>query len=1388
MQQNSRHTYGTMNKDLAKSKYQPEIYYEGRNIYTTSENRQSTGAVKNRKGTTLIYTIPDINFQPLFNRYSYFADGRLRNYTTDLNLDSQFFPVRDQMIIGMEPLLDDLLIFTTDNRSSTPRSIGCVWRLTVRPKFELRLIYMNELDFSTQYPIEAEARYETETVAKTYFIDRYNEFRYLNVLDPDLPNTPLDLVNITPTFTPGNLSMIGTLPGGSFTAGMVGWAYSYSKFNGQETKISPLTKLYNANQFDNGNSVNETTSRSFQLEFNNVDTRFDVVNIYRVFYTSLNAEPQITIAAQEQIKSSTLRYVDDYSSIVKTLSTADFIINQADPFIPGTIASKNDYLFADDITYKQFDVDFDARAYRFGFQGDPNYPRICNIYDSSGNVEATIDGNSPVWPTDMELDAINPSNKADTRRNMQYYDGTNKGFIDDGTPGSGVENPDYKVYMYQKNGNVLGGSGPNIEYKFITPLNVPDSKGMLDSQINLSTEDSLLNPSKQTLTGFKRDEVYRLGIQFFNNRGQWSFVKWIGDIRMPEAIDGYPISVVSPTDTDYIAMVQLQLEITLLNPPTSRNDITGYRYVRVARSRFDKTCLAQGFFNPMGIINSQTAGGVDDNYIYVNRITPLVGVDSYLNAIGPFNNFNAGMYKVGGSNNGYSSFMYCRNANSDDETDDWNVRWESDAQDSNGGEAKVRYRPFLCQFETNEINQFTPDNGYYKIHGLSELTPASEDSQITDSTQPNAALSSFQATVLGYNDQADDNTALTFETWVKGGSTDVGIPIVIEPEDNKYIPEREGFKQKSLQRNNGTTRTFLASGAFVLRSSEFAAKVEVQNNKYFAFLASKPGAPEKNHGLDTALWYYGTLADPTDIRGLKRPSTSESKLIIGDYKQFLPNQYGGDTYSTRTRNNYVPASEYTPISQSVSTAWGDTWVGYSVFQHCEVQNKDDLSIRCSGRLVMQLPMEQEIRNDLIKSDFIRERVFNASFEETFNYNTVYSQDYDLNPQIPQPLNWQINQRFIAETAYSDPKLNGEQIDSWTVWRVGNRKPLDAKWGRVVGLVENRDILFFLQEQAVGYWEVQPYKQAVTTDGSAIEIGTGDVLARRMYITTNSGCQHKFSIGKSPFGIMYYDQYNKAIRILTNNVEELSLAKGLSVDLYNLQQFKDMPTHGDGITTEFDNDRSEMIMVFREPGGIVAELPDDPQGPTPATIDPQPNDRPATNYAVVYSFPKGGFSTLLDLQSRLLQKEADFVFAASNNGRELHTINTGKRGEFFGKVYESSVTIVMNAIPDVTKLLTNLRWNSEVYDEDGKPLHDIPISHVEVWNDHQTTGKVDVTSMDFNQFKRLMRNWLFKVPFDENDGMQRMRDQYFFVKLYIDNAPNYEHVIHDLVASFIPQPI
>ena len=141
----SKHSYNGLQQDITSSQYQPNFYFDGRNIRINSTDSQSTNSITNERGNSLILTIPVpvINYETKVISY----DDKILNYTNDeIDYNSQS---GDQVIIGHSNSRKYLILFTTDNNG-----FDCVWKVDYET-YDITLLYLRDLNFSITFNLQS---------------------------------------------------------------------------------------------------------------------------------------------------------------------------------------------------------------------------------------------------------------------------------------------------------------------------------------------------------------------------------------------------------------------------------------------------------------------------------------------------------------------------------------------------------------------------------------------------------------------------------------------------------------------------------------------------------------------------------------------------------------------------------------------------------------------------------------------------------------------------------------------------------------------------------------------------------------------------------------------------------------------------------------------------------------------------------------------------------------------------------------------------------------------------------------------------------------------------------------------------------------------------------
>jgi hypothetical protein len=562
---------------------------------------------------------------------------------------------RDFIVIGSAELRDDIVLFTKNQTG--PTDFGQIWRLTydvARPNnpnyYSLELIYTGKLNFSLEHPIKAKAVYENTDIQRTYWSDYNETLRGCNLQDPstfafraqEFALTPQ--TELSPAIGGRKNHLSGNLDSGIWYV-----TYRLSRLGGGVTGVAPFSAGIpvivddpsvgvGGNDTDyhltNYTVTSVPTTKSIDFSIFDIPKGHDQITIYAVNET--DPGNQIAYLYGEYFLSDN----PDFNFTISDTSTKQVIpftslvdINvEFDKVKDLTI--KDNALLVANCSLASFDIDFDARAYRF--RNNANQETYVGI--GTNNALTPTQLADPNWGLNLELDVVNPLNN----------DKSIKKLLESGSTEEQV------YYAFQIDGVTRGGTGPNLSYEFVsTRFTLDDSEKALPVHPNVDVgynhrapyvnniaEDNILmdvngqsidigpgfpnfkNPTFEAhFKGYMRDEVYRFGIVFYSKTGKPSEVKWIADIRFPAAGDvetdetgfdnfslcqytkgtaGYYLDKATAngakipgttTGATYGNTIGIKFDVDI---STVRDDISGYSIVRAPRKEKDRTIIAEG--------------------------------------------------------------------------------------------------------------------------------------------------------------------------------------------------------------------------------------------------------------------------------------------------------------------------------------------------------------------------------------------------------------------------------------------------------------------------------------------------------------------------------------------------------------------------------------------------------------------------------------------------------------------------------------------------------------------------------------------------------------------------------------------------------------------------
>ena len=1248
------------------------------------------------------------------------------------------------------------------------------------------LKYAGRLNLSRQYAINEhlKCRYESTEIMRLVWTDWNQNLRLCNLFDPQIWATPEELFSYIPIHLPQKPIVSQIITGGTLPTGKYQYFYELFSNQGASSTYSPVSNLINLfpGNFNNvtvtGGKPGVNSSKSVRIFLQNLDTNYDSIRIGYIVYQIPDFPEAFFFDERPIPPTGEITLVHNGNENDIPVDSAEIANLNRPPEVFKTIDVVKNRLFAANAVTKFFDVEFDARAYRFN---SSNTAKLYDTTDSYNSPSVVIEANPAGDIENVFIENIDEGTNLlaieDTRDLVNpFNDENNTNVLNDSDWATNSQ------FKYQSDGVTLGGTGANISYEFVTrdmfsrigggpglvtgsPYIRPD----LDYNGQYTSEfadtysyaggadlalDTMKSPYLDTLfTGYSRGEVYRFGIVFYDRYGFPSYTYWIGDIKFPFAFDdGFSLTN-NFSDGDNTAVIggndvitkQLGIRFSLNTDSPQfqaiKDQISGWSYVRVRRDLANSTRLGTGFIQPTWIIQ--------------NSLRPTESPSAYV--LSPF---DWGIVK--------KQWGYNNNPISDGGTDYWRARLQFQAFYSpnffsrkaglfiNGDYIRTIARtnvfnitPFLPIY-SQSITSPDPGNTF-----LFYIVGSDFNYKYVDTTINPFILGSSEVTSANYlatNNKYDvlNRTYVTYST------------------NDNYIPSGTGglnFDFINMANANG-------SEADQLKFKEWGSALELLNIGDGA-----TGLPDTYN----VFFDWGT----TDLGQIKTP------LYLASYERYLTVQYGGNLRSDRYANEYILTNHFMPYSKAVTGVvsngvyGGDTWVNYYDIQRTNpnfegeggsgfaVGTVDDAT-KATGVAVF-FPCEASFNSELninFQHASVRSTA-NSIFPSSYIYNDALSQENTTNIFISKAFN-QTNVKYEPHTIYgTEPKLDNERLDSWRKFLINNSLTVNGNYGEINRIIQFKDKLFYYQNDGFGVASVDERVLANEGDTSQTQLGTGTLLQRFDYISTETGAKHSFGVRATGSAIYHYDAFiNKLFRYSMSKdgagVSPLTDIKGLSgffrtafvdTDLKSEDKLLRLGNRV-GITSGYNSEYNTVYFTF-----------------FCKTTDDNP-----VKYTISYNELLDSFESFYDFYPSLyLNMRKRFLSVSPLNfGGEVFVHNIGKRNIFYNEPKISSVTFRVNENSDFVKTFDNFMINTEVILNNVQLAE--TITKLGIVNDYQI-----VTLKDAN-FTQKIRSWRKQIPRDDTNPnltiKPRIADKYIDVTFTHDPSTlDKTFRLHDVITEY-----
>lgn len=1324
------------NQDLTKSKHPAQYFYDASHIKILSTDSQSTGSVANEKGNELIFNIPSISISN--NIISYNDKNLIFSNNSDLQsqITNSIIPTTSdsQIIIGHSVTRDSILFFTTDDLG-----FDCVWELKniLNKNYDLELLYVRNMNFSSNNLIQSIFNYENENIQKVYWVDGINQIRFLNIRQSNIIDIPLNTLNFVGDFNLSQPIIDSISSGGNHKAGMVQYAYNLYRLNSSQTKLSPLSEIIPLARGENlgGGEVNEIVSTTPIVAIPNIDTQYTNIKVYAIRYTSLDVLPSIELISEKELdQTGNPVYIYDDGSNIGSISLEEFLFLGSDPIIPKHIITKDNVLFPVNITEQNFDIpeELDCRAYSFLQSSTSSV-----VLDNPGPNQTSYNINSD-YSLGYKIDAVNKN---------------------------------YDLYKYQRLSTTLGGEGKYLKFSI--------------------EQKSLTNPQNYRL--LKDREIYRYGIEFYNKLGQTSLPKWIADYKTPSGnLQGaYNTLKVELKPSFYTWLNSYNFE--------NENDKpVGYRIIRADRTLNDRTIICQGALNSMIFqikgdeVQSYEKFKIQSNRIlnqdkYVKLPTYLIrefqklpqtnlndhnGVLQKTNHLGWLNDKNDNSTEEGGEiytvtrpNSKVSqTFQHTKmlQLNSPEILFENVTTIPSGVSLRTVGLAKSTLNYVYAQ--EVEIETKLPLRSGKAANGINPhriAKPYEEDTNDFDRvyTTPEGTSGNNNHRFIGPSGSDD---TMDFQQYYRQFNTFINdtnkikYPIYGIPEISTRGSESKFYNEDPRYNYTNSLKSFISDGEDDCDECGAITSVNSYSSKNVTMLlGNSTDDTQVRKGLED-LYNESSLTFADGIL--------MSELVKDDNFIYSGSLYGGNSYENKKRTNYIKIGQYQDINSNSVTIdnAGDTYVQKFRFLRIgktdtEIYDKDQLQMSEIVEFPVETTIDLKNRYDISLNAW--DSRFQPRYSEYHGYNSVYSQQPNLIKTTDTNYNFQKVEKFDTRITATKSKIPNENIDSWTDLLVNEVRDLDGKYGPINSVLNHDDEIFTFQDEAVSQIIINPRVQVQGNDGLSIELGKGTLLYDNKYLTTKSGSLNKWGTVSTKQGFYYYDALNKSVFKYPEFIKAaLSDAKGYHSFFNNNYNYNDIavdnPVKQKGVVLGYDNYNHDVY--------ITALQGDE-------------------SFTRCYNELQQEFIDLKTYHPSWYINKGESLYITNSDNNSVYEQYVGDYNKFFGEYKPSYIILQVNPSVNLDTLFTNIFYRSEMYLNDiDQP--DKTLTHIHAYNEYQDSGRIPLVIGRNSNLRRKFRDWKADIPRQQN-SRNKLRNPWIFLKLELENESNYKMILHDIIVQY-----
>ena len=509
--------------------------------------------------------------------------------------------------------------------------------------------------------IEMESAVETDTVHRVYCTDGITSLKSINVKENISSNDVNDFTAFKPDIAAQVVLNNYNDSGGQLKCGSYSYVYrlasaNQSNYSDWSTISAPVNVIQGSlDTMDSlhlaGGTSSDLSSSSIDVSVTDIPTEYEIIQVAAIHYVT-GITNTVSIIEEGDVSGTTYSFTHSGFETETSIDggIASVLISNLTWDSCKSLAQKDNKLYAGNLTSALMDLDLNSyrvKSYKWQYangawnsSGHTDIHNPHRHYNGSGNNSSFSVSNNA---TDKNiLKFINKNFNSDNTNQSSP-----KFVLGAETPGFSAGGDGYRITFTHKSYVIddrwsmspqgthdtgitvnLDGSGSSIGVNHkARPYRVGDS---YNSSSYGGGKKGPSNPVwDNQFRGFKRGECYRFGIVCYDLKGVPGFVHHIGDIKMPDAMDPNNLVLNSGgTDTELNFTEDTNVAYLMNNmnkgwqPVTSRgtdynvtwghaliprievrfpdsikNQISGYKIVKVEMSDNDKMIMTQGLLN-----------------------------------------------------------------------------------------------------------------------------------------------------------------------------------------------------------------------------------------------------------------------------------------------------------------------------------------------------------------------------------------------------------------------------------------------------------------------------------------------------------------------------------------------------------------------------------------------------------------------------------------------------------------------------------------------------------------------------------------------------------------------------------------------------------------------